>query len=114
MAVPIFEYKNVEIGEHTFHTGDPWPQEEKKDVVFYAFQQQVPGTEPVFDYWNAKDSEHTFHFGEPWPGEEKGKNPLFYAYSLGDDKKGLLQPVHSFWETGQVQLNENHSATLNI
>ncbi|OLP89541.1 hypothetical protein AK812_SmicGene28990 [Symbiodinium microadriaticum] len=101
MAAPIFEYVNVEIGEHTFHTGDPWPQEQKKDIVFYAFQQQVPGTEPVFDYWNPKENEHTFHMGDPWPCEEKGKHPVFYAYPLGDDKKGLLQPVHSFWNSGE-------------
>ncbi|CAE7393752.1 unnamed protein product, partial [Symbiodinium necroappetens] len=75
--------------------------EQKKDIVFYAFQQQVPGTEPVFDYWNPKENEHTFHMGDPWPCEEKGKHPVFYAYPLGDDKKGLLQPVHSFWNSGE-------------
>ena len=101
MAAPIFEFVNKDIGEHTFHTGDPWPKEEKKDVVFHAFQQQVPGTEPVYDFWNDKDKEHTFHFGEPWPNEQKGEHPVFYAYPLGDDKNGLLQPVYSFWNTGE-------------
>eukprot|EP00913_Durusdinium_trenchii_P021803 g20486.t1 len=58
--------------KHTFHAGEAWPNEDKKDVMFYAFQDQVKGTEPVYDFWNSKDKEHTFHFGEPWPNEEEG------------------------------------------
>eukprot|EP00435_Cladocopium_sp_Y103_P019587 s1116_g4.t1 len=97
-----------DFGEHTFHGHDPWPNEERKDLMFYAFQNQVKGTEPVWDFWNPKDKEHTFHFGDPWVNEEKGSQPVFYAYPLGDDMKGilscnirLLKPVHSFWNTGE-------------
>ncbi|CAJ1384434.1 unnamed protein product [Effrenium voratum] len=97
MAVAIHEFVNKDIGEHTFHQGEAWPNEDKKDVVFYAFPCQVKGTEPIFDYWNDKDKEHTFHFGEPWPNEKKGEHPVFFAYPLGDDKGGLLQSVHSYW-----------------
>ncbi|CAE7216229.1 unnamed protein product [Symbiodinium sp. CCMP2592] len=78
--------------------------EEKKDIVFYAFQQQVPGTEPVFDYWNPKENEHTFHMGDPWPSEEKGKHPVFYAYPLGDDKKG--EKKHTF-HLGDARAHED-------
>ncbi|CAK8990492.1 ATP-binding cassette sub-family F member 3 [Durusdinium trenchii] len=91
----------MDIKEHTFHAGEAWPNEDKKDVMFYAFQDQVKGTEPVYDFWNSKDKEHTFHFGEPWPNEEKGKHPVFYAYPLGDDMRGMLKPVHSFWNNSE-------------
>lgn len=101
MAFPIYEFVNKDFGEHTFHGHDPWPNEERKDVMFYAFQNQVQGTEPVWDFWNPKDKEHTFHFGDPWVNEEKGSQPVFYAYPLGDDMKGLLKPVHSFWNSGK-------------
>lgn len=101
MAVPIHEFINRDIKEHTFHAGEAWPNEDKKDVMFYAFQDQVKGTEPVYDFWNSKDKEHTFHFGEPWPNEEKGKHPVFYAYPLGDDMRGMLKPVHSFWNNSE-------------
>jgi len=101
MAFPIFEFYNKDCGEHTFHGHDPWPNEERKGVVFYAFQNQVKGTEPVWDFWNPKDKEHTFHFGDPWVNEEKGSQPVFYAYPLGDDMKGMLKPVHSFWSDGE-------------
>lgn len=30
-----------DFGEHTFHGHDPWPNEERKDVMFYAFQNQA-------------------------------------------------------------------------
>ena len=30
-----------DFGEHTFHGHDPWPNEERKDVMFYAFQDQA-------------------------------------------------------------------------
>jgi len=101
MAVAIHEFINKDIKEHTFHAGEAWPNEEKKGVMFYAFHNQVKGTEPVWDFWNPKDKEHTFHFGDPWVNEERGSQPVFYAYPLGDDMKGLLRPVHSFWNDGE-------------
>lgn len=30
-----------DIKEHTFHAGEAWPNEDKKDVMFYAFQDQA-------------------------------------------------------------------------
>mmetsp|Transcript_21790 Transcript_21790/g.25706 ORF Transcript_21790/g.25706 Transcript_21790/m.25706 type:complete len:124 (-) Transcript_21790:113-484(-) len=91
MALAIHEFINKDIGEHTFHGHDPWPNEERKDVMFYAFPQQVKGTEPVWDFWNPKDKEHTFHMAPPlypplnwagnsamtWPWASASFIPLF-------------------------------------
>eukprot|EP00931_Biecheleriopsis_adriatica_P037769 TRINITY_DN21670_c0_g1_i1.p1 TRINITY_DN21670_c0_g1~~TRINITY_DN21670_c0_g1_i1.p1 ORF type:complete len:327 (-),score=75.84 TRINITY_DN21670_c0_g1_i1:56-1036(-) len=97
MTTPIFQFDDTNTYGHTFHPGDPWPNEEKKDVQFHAFSTQFPGTEPVYAFWNPNDKEHTFHLGEAWPNEEKGQDPLFYVFPCSDEKNDVTETVYSFW-----------------
>eukprot|EP00406_Dinophysis_acuminata_P076178 CAMPEP_0179255602 /NCGR_PEP_ID=MMETSP0797-20121207/23834_1 /TAXON_ID=47934 /ORGANISM="Dinophysis acuminata, Strain DAEP01" /LENGTH=50 /DNA_ID=CAMNT_0020963507 /DNA_START=82 /DNA_END=231 /DNA_ORIENTATION=- len=48
---PVYAFYNVHDCEHTFHTGDPWPNEERRDIQYYVFREEAPGTVPVYDWW---------------------------------------------------------------
>merc|ERR1712093_524304 len=90
--------------------GEPWSLTEwKGHVQFYAFSEQVPGTEPVYDFWHVGNEEHTFHFLPAWDREEKG-SIQFYAYREDPSGKHKIQvnaptfkPVYDFWHSGQGQ-----------
>merc|ERR1712113_686589 len=76
---------------------------------FYAFREQVEGTEPVYDFWHVGNQEHTFHFLPAWDREEQG-DIQFYAYNQDPSSKAALQnmkaslkPVHAFWHRSQGQ-----------
>lgn len=93
MSAAVFDYWNPKDKEHTIHTGDPWPHEERQNVQFYAFAHSFPGVEAVCDFWNDGDKEHTFHLGEAWPNETKGQ-VQFYAFR---EQRPGTQPVFDFW-----------------
>ena len=88
--------------EHTFHFGDPWVNEVRLSPPLFFFFS------PVFDgqwlgkmmiHWYPLDFwvifrqnqvSHWIQIGWSRLDEEKGSQPVFYAYPLGDDMKGIL------------------------
>jgi len=72
------------------------PNEERRDIQYYVFRDEVPGTVPVYDWWMPKDTEHTFHAGEPWPHEVR-QHLQFHAYA---EPRAGAEPVHAFWNGG--------------
>jgi len=96
---PVLDFYSHNNRGFTFHMGDPWPDERKKNIQFYAYRDPFPGTQPVFSFWHSGLKEYTFHMGTPWPGEER-KDIQFYAFP---NQLPGTEPVYDFWNTKYKQ-----------
>jgi len=50
-----------------------------RNIQFYAYANEQPGTEPVYQFWNSRMDKETFHFLPAHDAENKN-SILFYAY----------------------------------
>ena len=101
--VEVFDWWDPHLKQLTFHAGEAWGREERKDVQFLALGPRAGArddTVAVLDWWDPQAQKLVFHPEGPRGAEER-KAVQFYG--LAAPRAGTC-PVHEFWNERLGQL----------
>ena len=101
--VEVFDWWDPHLKQLTFHAGEAWGREERKDVQFLALGPRAEArddTVAVLDWWDPQAQKLVFHPEGPRGAEER-KAVQFYG--LAAPRAGTC-PVHEFWNERLRQL----------
>lgn len=98
---PVYDFWHSGMGQHSFHFLPAWGGERESNIMFYAYDKNVEGTEAVWDFWHEPSSKKRFHIGEPREGEVK-RSPLFYVHT---SEVADTEPVHEFYHEKNNEYN---------
>lgn len=102
MAKPVFDFWNDGDKEHTFHFPEAWPNESKGSLQFFAYPEEVQGTEGVWDFWSKDGKDHSFGLDD---GSCKGDKGSLHYWAFKDRAPGTV-PI------GRHYNKNDHDTTL--